>query len=161
MPSMRLGGGADATPPTAAIGRRLFARGHRISLDAARSLVARAGSRREIVYEPDVRAGELFVAKPLLPSTRSELALPLIAHGELVGGLDVQDNEGNRFSQADVDAFSVLASQIAVALDNARLFGELKATSERLREVDDRDKLLEGIAPPSRKQNEGSAAVTP
>ena len=118
------------------VGRRLFARGHRISLDAARSLVARAGSRREIVYEPDVRAGELFVANPLLPDTRSELALPLMAHGELVGVLDVQDNEGNRFSQADVDAFSVLASQIAVALDNARLFGELKATSERLREVD-------------------------
>lgn len=118
------------------VGRRLFSRGHRISLDAARSLVARAGSRREIINVPDVRSGELFVHNPLLPDSRSELALPLLAHGELVGVLDIQDNEVGRFSQADVDAFSVLASQIAVALDNARLFGELRSTSERLREVD-------------------------
>lgn len=118
------------------VGRRLFSRGHRVSLDAARSLVARAASRREIVHEPDVRTGELFVANPLLPDTRAELALPLLAHGELVGVLDIQDHEAGRFSQADVDAFSVLASQIAVAIDNARLFGELKATSDRLQEVD-------------------------
>lgn len=118
------------------VGRRLFSRGHRISLDAARSLVARAGSRREIINVPDVRSGELYVHNPLLPDSRSELALPLLAHGELVGVLDIQDNEVGRFSQADVDAFSVLASQIAVALDNARLFGELRSTSERLREVD-------------------------
>ncbi|MEO8084417.1 MAG: tetratricopeptide repeat protein [Ardenticatenales bacterium] len=118
------------------VGRRLFSRGHRISLDAARSLVARAGSRREIINVPDVHAGELYVHNPLLPDSRSELALPLMAHGELVGVLDIQDNEVGRFSQADVDAFSVLASQIAVALDNARLFGELRSTSERLREVD-------------------------
>jgi signal transduction histidine kinase len=62
--------------------------------------------------------------------------VPLIVRQRLVGVLDVQDNRPARFTQADVDTYSVLAGQIAVALDNARLFEELQRTADRLRELD-------------------------
>lgn len=68
--------------------------------------------------------------------------------------------DGRRFKmKVTLDAKVAASSgdRSIIAPDKA----EVVATPERLREVDDRDKLLEGIAPPSRKQNEGSAAGGP
>jgi GAF domain-containing protein len=61
---------------------------------------------------------------PYLPDTRSELAVPLISRGQVAGALDVQSNRSGAFSEEDVTVLSSLADQIAIALDNARLFEE-------------------------------------
>ena len=70
----------------------------------------------------DVRS----VHKPnrFLPNTRAELALPLTARGRVLGALDVQSNFPDAFSTEDELILGTLADQIAVAIDNARLFEE-------------------------------------
>jgi signal transduction histidine kinase len=68
------------------------------------------------VGEEDVR----FV-NPLLPDTRSELALPLISRGQCIGALTVQSAKEHAFSADDVDVLQTMVDQIAVAIENARL----------------------------------------
>ncbi len=118
------------------VGQRLAETRFAIPLGAPRSLVARAASARTVVRVDDVYEEPAFLPNALLPDTRSEVALPLVARGELVGVLDLQDRAVGRFAQADIDALLALTGQIAVALQNARLFQEVQRTAERLREVD-------------------------
>jgi PAS domain S-box-containing protein len=118
------------------VGARLVASGHRIPLDAPASIVAQAALREELIKVDDVRSDARFLPNPLLPETRSELALPLMVRQDLIGVLDVQDNHPARFTAADLDTFRILAGQIAIALENARVFEELKRVAERLKEVD-------------------------
>jgi GAF domain-containing protein len=54
------------------------------------------------------------------------MAIPLRVAGEVIGALDVQSTETNAFSQEDIGVLSTLADQIAIAIENARLFGETK-----------------------------------
>jgi PAS domain S-box-containing protein len=110
--------------------------GHRISINQASSLVARAGRTREAVIINDVAHTPDFLPNPLLPETQSEMAIPLIVGDDLIGVLDVQDNIANRFTASDIAVQSTLADQIAVAIQNARAFQYQQETAERLREVD-------------------------
>jgi signal transduction histidine kinase len=79
----------------------------------------------------------------MLPDTKAEMATPMIVGDALVGVIDVQANHKDRFTQEDVRVQRTLASQVAIAVQNARLFAEAgqqaereRETSERLREVD-------------------------
>jgi PAS domain S-box-containing protein len=118
------------------VGQVMLAREHKIPLDRAQSLVARAARTKEIVHAIDTALEADFMPNPLLPETRSEVALPLMAGDRVLGILDVQDDQPGRFTQSDLDVFSTLAGQIATALQNAGLFEEVQQTAERLREVD-------------------------
>ncbi|NJN36035.1 MAG: GAF domain-containing protein [Nitrospiraceae bacterium] len=62
----------------------------------------------------------------------ANLALPLIVKDEVVGALDVQSNTPNAFSEQDIQALTTLAAQIAVALENARLYED---ASQRAKEM--------------------------
>ncbi|MGC9468222.1 MAG: GAF domain-containing protein [Anaerolineae bacterium] len=117
-------------------GRVMREQGHRIPMDKRPSLVAKAARTRQVVLVDDVRAEPAFLPNPLLPDTRSEVAIPMVAGDELIGVFDVQDSVPSRFSESDVDVFSALAVQIAIALRNAQYFNEMEAVAERLREVD-------------------------
>ncbi|MEO1286456.1 MAG: GAF domain-containing protein [Chloroflexota bacterium] len=66
---------------------------------------------------------------PFLPMTRSEMALPMIVKGEIVGALDVQSNSSNAFTDEDIQVLTLLSSQIAVAIDNARLYEETQRSA--------------------------------
>jgi GAF domain-containing protein len=68
-----------------------------------------------------------------MPQTRSEMALPLKARERVIGVMDVQSVEPEAFSQEDVAVLQILADQVALAVENARLFQEAQ---ERLRETD-------------------------
>jgi transcriptional regulator with GAF, ATPase, and Fis domain len=59
-----------------------------------------------------------------LPDTRSEMALPLRVGTTIVGALDVQSTEPNAFSEDDVEVLSILADEVSIAIENARLFDE-------------------------------------
>jgi PAS domain S-box-containing protein len=107
------------------VGRVLCERGHSIPLDAEKSLVARTARSQEIVLVNDTRAEPTFMPNPLLPRTRSEMAIPLAAGDKVLGVLDVQDDMPYRFTQTDQDTFSTLAGQIATALQNADLFEQV------------------------------------
>lgn len=119
------------------VGQALRERQHAIPYDHEQSLVARAAQTGEVVLVNDVRKESAFMPNPLLPDTRSELAVPLLTGERLLGVLDVQDDVLERFSESDVDILSIVAGQIAIALENARLFEQkeeaLEVTRLRLR----------------------------
>lgn len=75
----------------------------------------------------DVRQDPFHLANPLLPNTQSELALPLQLNGQLLGVLDLQASEQGRFEASEIYYLLVVADQVSVALENARLFNEVQA----------------------------------
>jgi PAS domain S-box-containing protein len=116
------------------VGRQMEAQGWQISLDQEHSLVARAARSRAAVVANDVQAEPDYLPNPLLPGTRSELAAPLLAGEELLGALDVQSDVVGWFTDEDRGIMTTLASQVAVALQNARSFAEQQRISEMLNE---------------------------
>ncbi len=112
-------------------GQRMLARGHRLLVGRVGIVgyVAAAGEPRIAL---DVGADAVFFDNPDLPQTRSEMALPLVARGRVIGVLDVQSTVGAAFTEEDVATLSVMADQLAIAIENARLFEQLDA---RLREL--------------------------
>jgi len=117
-------------------GKAMVEQGWRIPLDHPRSVVARAAREEDGLIVNDVRAEKGFLANPLLPATRAEMAVPMIAGNRLLGVLDVQADRVNYFSDEDVRIQSSLATQVAIALQNARLYQEQLETAEQLREFD-------------------------
>jgi putative methionine-R-sulfoxide reductase with GAF domain len=69
-------------------------------------------------------------SNPLLPDTRSELALPLISRGQAIGALTIQSSRDAAFTGEDIAIFETMASQLANTIENARLF---KQTEEALK----------------------------
>jgi signal transduction histidine kinase len=110
--------------------------GHTIPLGREHSLVARAARTRQGVISNDVTQEPDFLPHPLLPETKSELALPLIVGDRVIGVLDVQASITGRFTGEDMRVKTALADQIAVAVENARAYQEQEQTAHRLREVD-------------------------
>ena len=78
----------------------------------------------------DTEVDTTYFNNPDLPDTRSEMALPLTARGAIIGALDVQSTEAKAFSDNDQSVISLLADQIAIAIDNVRLIGETKNALE-------------------------------
>ena len=113
------------------IGRQMVAEGRQIRLDSEKSLVARAARTRTGTVVNDVQADPEFLPNPLLPDTRSEQAVPMIVGDKVIGVLDVQSELLNRFTEIDVSIETTLASQVAVALQNARAFSQSQRQAER------------------------------
>jgi PAS domain S-box-containing protein len=117
------------------VGRLMTLEGRQIGFHDE-SIVARAARSKDGVVENDVRRIIDFLPNPLLPNTRAELAVPLIVGDTVIGVLDLQADQVDYFTEEDLNIHRTLASQIAVAVQNASLFAEQVETSEKLREVD-------------------------
>ena len=122
---------------TGEAGQRLKEQGHKLRVGGA-SMVGAACAHKEPrlaldVADPSSSAEIVRFDNPLLPETRSEMALPLIVGERVLGALDVQSTKPAAFSQEDIAVLQLVANQIAVAVDNARKFSEeatlLEATS--------------------------------
>lgn len=74
----------------------------------------------------DVGKDAVFFDNPELPDTHSEMALPLKSGKIIVGALDVQSTERGAFTQEDIQMLSLLADQVSLAIENARLFDETR-----------------------------------
>ena len=120
-------------------GRQMVAKGHRIQVAHERSLVARAARTRQGVIVNNVQEALDFLPNPLLPETLSEMAIPMIVGDQLIGVLDVQDRVLNRFTIEDINVQTTLAAQIAIAINNARLFTE---NARRLAIIENSDDLI-------------------
>lgn len=106
-------------------GQRMLARQHKLKLDTT-SIVGFAASRGDSRIALDVGVDAVFFNNPDLPDTRSEVALPLRVGGQVIGALDIQSTEPKAFTQEDVNVASILADQVAIAIENARLFSEAR-----------------------------------
>ncbi|MFN8421400.1 MAG: GAF domain-containing protein [Anaerolineae bacterium] len=107
-------------------GRQMKANGHYIPFDHPRSLVSRAAHNRRVTISNDVTNEPDFLSNPLLPETRSEMSVPMIIGNTLVGVLDMQSEEKDHFSAEDARIHAALAEQIAVAVENARVHGQVQ-----------------------------------
>jgi GAF domain-containing protein/HAMP domain-containing protein len=83
----------------------------------------------------DVGKDASFFDNPYLPKTRSEMALPLVVGGQILGALDVQSTESQAFSEEDVATLQILAEQLAVAIQNVNLINETEKALEAARMV--------------------------
>lgn len=101
-----------------------------IPMGQEQSLVARAARTRQPVIINDVRNEPGWLPNPLLPETRSEMAVPMIVGDELLGVLDVQSERLDAFSEEDANIQMTLASQIATALQNALTYEETQKRAE-------------------------------
>lgn len=118
------------------IGKQMVAIGHAIQMDTHRSLVARAARERSAIISNDVTTEPDFLFNPLLPDTHSEMAIPIIVGEKVIGVFDVQSEKIGHFSQEDANIYNTLATQVGIALQNARLYKEQSATVAQLRELD-------------------------
>lgn len=115
------------------VGLEMVAIQHSITLDNKGSLVAQAVRTQSPVIANDVTLAENFLPNPLLPDTRSEVAVPMIIAGRVVGVLDVQDDTVASFDEEDAQVLQILAAQLAVAVDNIQT---LQAAEASRRELD-------------------------
>ncbi|MDD2922578.1 MAG: GAF domain-containing protein [Anaerolineales bacterium] len=111
-------------------GRQMKAKGLSIPLSREQSLVARSARERKGVTVNDVTQSPDFLPNPLLPNTRSELAVPMIVGGKVIGVFDVQSDQVGRFTESDINIQTTLASQVATSIQNVRSFERSKEQAE-------------------------------
>ncbi|HAV76735.1 MAG TPA: hypothetical protein DCX53_05200 [Anaerolineae bacterium] len=116
-------------------GKSMKAQNHRVSV-GSQTIVGRASGRGEIVITNDVQKEPYYQPNPLLLDTRSEVAIPLIVGGRVLGVLDIQSTDAQAFSTDDLSVLQSLADQVAVAINNATLFDESQELIKNLKEVD-------------------------
>jgi GAF domain-containing protein len=112
-------------------GRRMLVRRYSLKIGQIGIVtnVITTGSPRLVL---DVGPDAVSFDNPDLPNTHSEIALPLKVAGEMIGTLDVQSTEPSAFTDEDVEVFSMLADQVAIAIHNARAY---RATRSMLDEA--------------------------
>jgi GAF domain-containing protein len=114
-------------------GARMLKRNHRLQLGVGVvGFCAQTGQPRIAL---DVGADAVYFNNPDLPTTRSEVALPIKAQGKTIGVLDVQSTEAGAFSPEDLEVLTTLANQVSIALENARLLTEARAAYTQMQEV--------------------------
>ncbi len=116
---------------TGEAGRQMLEQDHRLEVGGT-SMVGWCTAHAQARIALDIGKEAVRFDNPLLPDTRSEMALPLISRGRVIGALDVQSTEREAFSQEDIAVLQTMADQVAVAIDNARLFAETQAALEEL-----------------------------
>ena len=93
-------------------------------------IVGAAATLREPVVVPDVMADHRYIM--VNPETRSELAIPMIHKGKVIGVLDLESPQLNYFTADHVQTLSILAANLAVSLENARLYEQVARDEARL-----------------------------
>src|SRR5882724_4374667 len=93
-------------------------------------IVGAAATFREPVIVPDVTVDHRYIM--VNPETRSELAIPMIHKGKVIGVLDLESPQLNYFTADHVQTLSILAANLAVSLENARLYEQVARDEARL-----------------------------
>jgi GAF domain-containing protein/HAMP domain-containing protein len=110
--------------PTAA-GKQLMANNHRLRVGET-GVVGRVAASGEPRITLDTGTDAVHFDNPLLPETRSEMALPLKVENRLIGVLDVQSNQRQAFDENDVAIMQILADQLATAIERTRLLQQVE-----------------------------------
>jgi GAF domain-containing protein/CheY-like chemotaxis protein len=124
-------------------GRRMLERGHRLKVGEV-GIVGYVASTGESRIALDVGEDAVHFVNPDLPDTRSEIALPLISRGRIIGVLDVQSTEPTAFTEEDEAVLRTMADQLATAIENARLFSETEQALAETRELFEASQAIGG-----------------
>jgi len=102
----------------------------KLRVAATEGIVGAAAALREPVVVPDVTADPRYLM--VNPETRSELAIPMIHQNKVIGVLDLESPQLNYFTQDHVQTLSILAANLAVSVENARLYEQVAQGEARL-----------------------------
>lgn len=105
--------------------------GHKLEV-GGKSMVSTAIVKRAPHIALDVGAEPVRFVNPLLPDTRSEIALPLIVGTRVLGALDVQSTQPAAFDQTSATVLQAMADQIATALNNAAQYQHEQTRAEQI-----------------------------
>jgi GAF domain-containing protein len=125
------GNWAQLEASTGEAGRKMLARKHRLATGSA-SIIGWVMANRLPRIALDVDQDPFHFKNPLLPETRAEMAVPLMVGKRLLGALDVQSTEPHAFGEDDVRTLEAIASELAVAIDSARIQREMQRQLERI-----------------------------
>ena len=102
----------------------------KLRVAASEGIVGAAATLREPVLAPDVSVDPRYLM--VNPETRSELAIPMLHKGKIIGVLDLESAQLNAFNTEHVQTLSILAANMAVSLENARLYEQVARDEARL-----------------------------
>lgn len=112
-------------------GKKMLAAGHQLVVGGT-SMIGWSIANRKARIALDVGTEAVRFSNPNLPLTRSELALPIIAHDHVMGAVTIQSEQPNAFDENDISVLQSIADSLAIALENDQLFRE---TRQRLQEI--------------------------
>lgn len=123
---------------TGSAGQLMMAAGKHYDLRQSMGIVPSAARSLKAVLANNVMENDHYLPNPMLPETMAQLAVPMVYQGNLLGVLDLRSDEAYHYQADDVALMTTLAAQVAVAVHNAKLFGETQAArlaAERANEV--------------------------
>ncbi|MEE8389571.1 MAG: GAF domain-containing protein, partial [Anaerolineae bacterium] len=106
---------------TGKAGQQMLKQKHKLEIGGS-SMIGWCIANKQARITLDVGEDAVRFENPMLPKTRSELALPLVSRGKPIGALTIQSDQEAAFSQADIAALQTMADQMANAIANARLY---------------------------------------
>ena len=122
-------------------GRKMLVENYRLPVDE-KSMIGKSILKQQAQIALDVAGEESHFKNPILPNTRSEMALPLIVQTHALGSLTVQSDQLNAFTEEDATSLQAMADQVAIAINNAQLMFKLEAATAEIV----RTKTFEAIA---------------
>lgn len=108
---------------TGDVGVELLRQSHRLPIGPG-SINGTCAAEKQPIVVTDTRNSPIFRPNLLLPNTRSQMSVPLFSGSLLLGVLNLQSQHLNELNDENVNVFEALAGQLAVAMQNARLFAE-------------------------------------
>ena len=119
---------------TGEAGRQMLEMGHKLEVGGT-SMVGWCTAHGKARIALDVGKEAVRFDNPLLPETRSEMALPLITRGRVIGAMTIQSTKPAAFSGEDIATLQTMADQVANAIENARLLEETQHLAQRERTI--------------------------
>ena len=116
---------------TGEAGRKMLAQDHKLEIGGT-SMIGWCTANRQARIALDVGEEAVRFDNPLLPETRSEMALPLISGGRVIGALSIQSSQPAAFSEEDIATLQSMADQLANAIQNAYLFDQIQRAQQAL-----------------------------
>lgn len=121
---------AAGTGPT---GQAMRRQGHQLAV--GQGIVGQAVIRNSPVLVRDVTRHTGWLPNPLLPDTKTELAIPISIGSQVLGVLDVQHDAIGRLTSNDINVLQSIASQITIALRNAQTYAETQRQAEQAEQI--------------------------
>ena len=115
-------------------GIELLRQNHKLEV-GSKSIIGLVTSRGNAYVANQTDSDPFYWPNPVLPETRSQLGIPLKIGENVVGAIDVQHSQPDAFGEDDISVLQILADQVAVAVQNVRLFEQTLSRAEREKSV--------------------------
>jgi GAF domain-containing protein len=115
-------------------GIELMRQGHKLEV-GSKSIIGLVTSRGNAYVANQTDIDPFYCPNPILPETKSQLGIPLKIGENVLGAIDVQHNQPDAFGEDDISVLQILADQVAVAVQNVRLFEQTLSRAEREKSV--------------------------